>query len=65
MEWHLKQKKLQDVLAEQRSSDELVKMIRKLRWMGMDDEAEKVETKLANFEVEPADCVLVSSRETD
>jgi hypothetical protein len=66
MEWHLKQKKLQDVLAEQRSSsDELVKMIRKLRWMGMDDEAEKVETKLANFEVEPADCVLASSRETD
>jgi hypothetical protein len=30
MEWHLKQKKLQDVLAEQRSSDELVKMIRKI-----------------------------------
>jgi len=33
--------------------------------MGMDDEAEKVETKLANFEVEPADCVLALSRETD
>jgi hypothetical protein len=65
MEWPLKQKQLQDVLAEQRSSNELVKLIRKLRWMGMEDEAERVETKLARSEVEPADCVLAASRETD
>jgi hypothetical protein len=65
MEWPLKQKKLQDVLAEQRSSNELVKLIRKLRWMGMEDEAERVERKLARSEVEPADCVLAASRETD
>jgi hypothetical protein len=58
-------RKLSNVSAKQRISDELVKLIRKLRWMGMEEEAERVETKLAHSQVEPADCVLAASRETD
>jgi len=58
-------KKLPQVSAKQGTSDELVKMIRKLRWMGMEEEAESVETKLAHSEVKAADCVLAASRETD
>jgi len=60
-----KQNKPPNVPAEQRTSDELVKLIRKLRWMGMEEEAERVETKLAHSDVEAADCVLAASRETD
>ena len=36
-----------DVLDDQRASDALVKLVRKLRWMGMDDEVERIEMTLA------------------
>jgi hypothetical protein len=42
----LEQQKPSGSLAEQRTSNELVKLIRKLRWMGMEEEAEKVENQL-------------------
>ena len=35
-----------DGLGEQRTSNELVKLIRKLRWMGLEREAERVENQL-------------------
>ena len=54
-----------ETLAEQRASNELVKLIRKLRWMGMDEEAEKVEKRLTQCNVPAADCVVAVSRETD
>ncbi len=60
-----KQQKPSDVSAEQRTSNELVKLIRKLRWMGMEEEAERVQTKLAQCGVQPADSVLATPRETD
>ena len=65
MRTSVKQKKPPDVSAEQRTSNELVKLIRKLRWMGMEEEAERVQTELAQSDVGPADCVLAVSRETD
>jgi hypothetical protein len=52
-----KQQKPSDVSAEQRTSNELVKLIRKLRWMGMEEEAERVETELAQCDVRRADSV--------
>ena len=46
-------------------ANERVKLIRKLRWMGMEEEAEKVQTELLQDGVQPADSVVASSRETD
>jgi hypothetical protein len=54
-----------DVLAEQRASNKLVKLIRKLRWMGMEEEAERVQMELAQRGVPPADSVVAVPRETD
>jgi hypothetical protein len=53
-----------DVSAEQRVSDALVKLIRKLRWMGMDDEAERQMT-LALCHLRPADSVIAGPSDTD
>jgi len=52
-----------DVSIDQRASTELVKLVRKLRWMGMDKEAEVLENALHRFT--PADSVLAAPRETD
>lgn len=52
-----------DGSAEQQTSNELVKLIRKLRWMGLENEAEKVEDQLSK--VPAADSVIAASRETD
>jgi hypothetical protein len=65
MERYPEQQKSFDGLAEQRASNELVKLIRKLRWMGMEDEAEKVENRLTLCKVAAADSVVAKSRETD
>jgi poly-beta-hydroxyalkanoate depolymerase len=43
METILRQQERPDVSMEQRRSSELVKRIRKLRWMGLEGEAERVE----------------------
>ena len=47
-----------DVSAEQRASNELVKLIRKLRWIGMETEAVGAEMQLAMRRVRPAVGVL-------
>jgi hypothetical protein len=62
--WHEGQKP-SDSLAEQRASNELVKLIRKLRWMGMEEEAKKAENELIRCNKPAADCVIARSRETD
>jgi hypothetical protein len=49
----------------QQQANELIRLIRKLRWMGMDEEAKKIQAELAQCSVEPADSVLATSRETD
>ena len=61
----LKQQKASDISADQRTSNELVKLIRKLRWMGMEEEAQRVQTELAQCAGRPADSVLVAPRDTD
>ena len=50
---------------EQRTANELVELIRKLRWMGLEREAEKVENQLILRKVQAADSVIAASRETD
>jgi hypothetical protein len=64
MEMSSKQQKPPERSAQQRAN-ELIHLIRKLRWMGMEEEAERVETELAHCGDPPADSVLAASRETD
>ena len=52
-----------DVSAEQRASNELIKLIRKLRWMGMDGEARRLQVALNG--APKADTVIAEPRETD
>jgi hypothetical protein len=60
-----KQQMSSDGSAEQRASNELGKLIRKLRWMRMEEEAKNVENQLALSNVPAADSVVARSRETD
>ena len=54
----LEQQKHPDLSARQHAN-ELIRLIRKLRWMGMEEDAERV------CGAQPTDSVLVASRETD
>ena len=54
-----------DVSEDQRASNALVKLIRKLRWMGMDDDAERVQITLATCDVQHADSVVAAPNDTD
>jgi hypothetical protein len=47
------------------TSNELIKLIRKLRWIGMDEEAERLQRKLAQQRTEADDTVIARSGETD
>jgi hypothetical protein len=62
--WHEQQMPPADGLAEQRTSNELVKLIRKLRWMGMEEEAERAQDELTVRRT-AADSVVASPRDTD
>jgi hypothetical protein len=62
MEISLEQQKPPDMSARQKAN-ELIKLIRKLRWMGMEEEAERAETALGS--VSPADRVLATPVDTD
>ena len=44
---------------------QVVKLIRKLRWMGLEREAEQMEMQLALSPVPGMDSVLAAPRETD
>jgi hypothetical protein len=52
-----------DVPDRERASHDIIMRILKLRWMGLDDEAERIETKLR--EVDPACTPLMGPLETD
>ena len=59
-----------DIAREQRNSpdagsNELVKLIRKLRWMGMADEAERLQAELTRRQSAASDSVVAMSGETD
>lgn len=53
-----------DTLVTHQASNDLVKLIRKLRWMGMDDQAEGLQKELEQRRATD-DCVLATSGETD
>ncbi len=53
-----------DTAATQRGSNELVKLIRKLRWIGMEEEAERLQSELTRRRA-AADSVVAMSGETD
>ena len=59
------QQTMPDAAATQRGSNELVKLIRKLRWIGMEDEAERLQTELTERHTSTADSVVATPRETD
>jgi hypothetical protein len=56
---------LSDAAATQRGSNELVKLIRKLRWIGMEEEAERLQAELTERHAPAADSVVALSGETD
>ena len=51
--------------SEQRASDEMVRLIRKLRWVGLESEAKSMERELTARAVPAADSVIATPRETD
>jgi hypothetical protein len=62
METPLERQKPPDILPRERAN-ELIKLIRKLRWMGMEEEAKRAETALGG--ASPADSVLATPSDTD
>lgn len=48
-----------------KASNELVKLIRKLRWMGMEEEAQGLQKELEQRRAKAADSVLATPGETD
>jgi hypothetical protein len=51
--------------ASHRASNELVKLIRKLRWMGMEEEAKGLQTELERGHATAADSVLATRWNSD
>ena len=52
-------------VAEQRMSNQLVQLIRKLRWIGSDDEAERVLEHLTRCRFRPTETVIAGPWATD
>jgi hypothetical protein len=52
-------------LAEQRASNHLVRLVRKLRWNNMDDEAEQVSAQLTKCRFPPTETVIAGPWATD
>jgi hypothetical protein len=60
----LQQPKLHDPPENESGANDLVKRIRKLRWMGMEDEAERLQAELTR-KCAAADSVIATPRDTD
>ncbi|MGA2893836.1 MAG: hypothetical protein ABSE22_13270 [Xanthobacteraceae bacterium] len=65
METPLDQQKNPDASASQSTSNELIQLICKLRWIGMEEEAERLLGELAQRPRADADGVFAMSGETD
>ena len=63
METYLQGRKLDDVQRDQRPSSEVLHLIRKLRWMGLEEEAEQIQMKLRD--ATPTGGVITAAHETD
>ena len=61
----LDEEKRLDVAPEQRRTTDLVKRIRKLRWIGMEEEADKLQLALACFPSAERAILLPPHRDTD
>ncbi len=64
MEMRHEQQKPPDGLVERQTSNELAKLIQKLRWMGLEEEAVRVQDEL-NVRQPAAACVVAAWQETD
>jgi streptomycin 6-kinase len=53
------------IAGERRALNESVQLIRKLRWIGMDDEAEQIAKQLIQRRFQPAESVVAGLCETD
>jgi hypothetical protein len=54
-----------DDSAQRSASNECVRLIRKLRWIGMDDEAERVLAQLSGWPFQPTETVIAGPWATD
>jgi hypothetical protein len=54
-----------DVTPEQRAAREVVKLIRKLRWIGMEDEAQQLQMALSGFPSDKRASLLAGPHSTD
>ena len=54
-----------DVTPEQRAAREVVKLIRKLRWIGMEEEADQLQTALSGFPSDKRASLLAGPHSTD
>jgi hypothetical protein len=54
-----------DVTPEQKAAREVVKLIRKLRWIGMEQEAEQLQTALSGFPSDKRASLLAGPHSTD
>jgi hypothetical protein len=59
----MQREQVPDVSGEQRTTGELVKRIRKLRWMGMEIEAKRLQVTLCRLQ--QTDSVLAAPPDTD
>jgi hypothetical protein len=50
---------------EQRAADELIRLITKLRWMGLEEEADCIERQVSSLPVRGAESGPEKPRETD
>ena len=65
MERPVKVRESLEVCVEHRTADELIHLIRKLRWMRMDDEAKIMQAQLAVSRSSPGDNVIGGPTDTD
>ena len=65
MEIFLGQTRPAEVSVEQRVANEFIYLICKLRWIGMDDETERVLSQLRRSCLQPTDSVLAQPCDTD
>ena len=65
MDTPIEQKQPSETSAAPRASNELIRLIRKLRWMGREEEAAGLQKELRQRRPTDADTVLASPGETD
>jgi hypothetical protein len=64
MEASVEQQKPPD-RSKRQHANELVRLIQKLRWIGMEEEAKQAQIELAQCGAQSADSVVAASRDTD